>query len=65
LKIIHRNIQDFEQNHTRFIVISKKQETYDNKDLEILGEKSGLLITLPEDHAGGLHQVCLFLHGER
>lgn len=57
LKIIHRNIQDFEQNHTRFIVISKKQETYDNKDLEILGEKSGLLITLPEDHAGGLHQV--------
>ncbi|MFY7845557.1 prephenate dehydratase [Chryseobacterium gambrini] len=57
LKIIHRNIQDFEQNHTRFIVISKKQEAYDNKDLEILGEKSGLLITLPEDHAGGLHQV--------
>ena len=24
LKIIHHNIQDFEQNHTRFIVISKK-----------------------------------------
>lgn len=57
LKIIHRNIQDFEQNHTRFIVISKKLETYDNKNLEVLGEKSGLLITLPEDHAGGLHQV--------
>lgn len=57
LKIINRNIQDFEQNHTRFIIISKVQNSYDNKDLDVLGEKSGLLITLPEDHAGGLHQV--------
>lgn len=57
LKIIHRNIQDFEQNHTRFIIISKKQSGYNNTDLNILGEKSGLLLSLPEDHAGGLHQV--------
>jgi prephenate dehydratase len=57
LKIINRNIQDFEQNHTRFIVISKQQNSYKNLNLEVLGEKSGLLITLPEDHAGGLHQV--------
>ncbi|WP_267405441.1 MULTISPECIES: prephenate dehydratase [unclassified Chryseobacterium] len=57
LKIIHRNIQDFEQNHTRFIVISKVQNVYDNEKLNTLGEKSSLLITLPEDHAGGLHQV--------
>lgn len=57
LKIVNRNIQDFEQNHTRFIVISKHQNFYENDNLETLGEKSGLLITLPEDHAGGLHQV--------
>ncbi|GAA4161985.1 prephenate dehydratase [Chryseobacterium ginsenosidimutans] len=57
LKIIHRNIQDFEQNHTRFIIISKNQNVYENNNLNILGEKSGMLITLPEDHAGGLHQV--------
>jgi prephenate dehydratase len=57
LEIIHRNIQDFEQNHTRFIIISKTQNTYSNGNLNVLGEKSGLLITLPEDHAGGLHQV--------
>ncbi|MBB4805145.1 prephenate dehydratase [Chryseobacterium defluvii] len=57
LKIINHNIQDFEQNHTRFIVISKIQNPYNNNKLEVLGEKSGLLITLPEDHAGGLHQV--------
>ncbi|SDQ05255.1 prephenate dehydratase [Chryseobacterium soldanellicola] len=57
LKIINRNIQDFEQNHTRFIVISKQNTPYMNKNLSVLGEKSGLLITLPEDHPGGLHQV--------
>jgi len=57
LKIIHHNIQDFEQNHTRFIILSKDSGSYENEDLKILGEKSGLLITLPEDHAGGLHQV--------
>jgi len=57
LKIIHRNIQDFEQNHTRFIVISGTGSAYDNNRLESLGNKSALLITMPEDHAGGLHQV--------
>lgn len=57
LKIIHHNIQDFEQNHTRFIIISKESHRYENRNLKVLGEKSGLLITLPEDHAGGLHQV--------
>jgi prephenate dehydratase len=57
LKIINRNIQDFEQNHTRFIIISKQQDTYQNDNLETLGEKAGMLITLPEDHPGGLHQV--------
>jgi len=57
LKIIHHNIHDFEQNHTRFIIISKDSESYENNNLKVLGEKSGLLVTLPEDHAGGLHQV--------
>lgn len=57
LKIINRNIQDFEQNHTRFIIISKTSNRYNNENLNVLGEKSSLLITLPEDHAGGLHQV--------
>ncbi len=57
LKVIHRNIQDIEQNHTRFIIISKQQNVYTNNELNVLGEKSGLLITLPEDHPGGLHQV--------
>lgn len=57
LKIIHRNIQDFEQNHTRFIIISKENHSYHNKNLVVSGEKSGLIITLPEDHPGSLHQI--------
>lgn len=56
LKIIAENIQDLERNHTKFIVISRK-----NNDLELnfakISEKTSLLITLPDDHSGGLHQV--------
>jgi prephenate dehydratase len=56
LKVIDENIHDFEQNHTRFIVISKSEASFDS-DLNSSGKKTGLLITLPQDHAGGLHQV--------
>ncbi|WP_300672061.1 prephenate dehydratase [Soonwooa sp.] len=57
LEIIQRNIHDFEQNHTRFIIISKSKNSYNNSSLENIGRKSGLIVSLPEDHAGGLHQV--------
>ncbi|MFC4162893.1 prephenate dehydratase [Epilithonimonas zeae] len=56
LRIINGNIHDVEENHTRFIVISKSEESFDS-DLNSSGKKTGLLITLPQDHAGGLHQV--------
>lgn len=56
LKIIHFNIQDFEQNHTKFIVISKKKNSLE-LNFPTTSEKTSLLVTLPEDHAGGLHQV--------
>ena len=56
LKILKKNIHDFEQNHTRFIVISKKRDKLKLKQ-KFLGEKTSLMVTLPEDHAGGLHQV--------
>lgn len=56
LKILHHNIHDFEQNHTKFIVISKKKNILE-LDHRKISEKTSLIITLPEDHAGGLHQV--------
>ena len=56
LKVMKENIQDFEQNHTKFIVISKVNELLPLNLLKT-SEKTSLLVTLPEDHAGGLHQV--------
>lgn len=56
LKILDKNIHDFEQNHTRFIVISLDKNQLKLKQ-KYLGEKTSLIVTLPEDHAGGLHQV--------
>lgn len=56
LKIINDNIHDVEENHTRFIVISKTENTYQN-EMQSIGKKTAMLITLPQDHAGGLHQV--------
>lgn len=56
LKILNENIHDVEENHTRFIIISKTENSYENH-LENIGTKTAMLITLPQDHAGGLHQV--------
>ena len=56
LKILKKNIHDFEQNHTRFIVISLAKKSLKLKQ-KFIGEKTSLMVTLPEDHAGGLHQV--------
>lgn len=56
LKILNKNIQDFEQNHTKFIAISLANDQL-KLGFEKKSEKTSLLITLPEDHAGGLHQV--------
>ncbi len=56
LKILNENIHDVEENHTRFIIISKTENSYENH-LDNIGRKTAMLITLPQDHAGGLHQV--------
>ena len=56
LKILNENIHDVVENHTRFIIISKTENSYENH-LENIGKKTAMLITLPQDHAGGLHQV--------
>ncbi len=56
LSIYQKNIHDYANNQTRFAVLTK-----DNCKLsipqEIETEKTSLLITLPSDYAGALHQV--------
>ncbi|MEI3614466.1 prephenate dehydratase [Pseudogracilibacillus sp. SO30301A] len=56
LTIYEENIHDYPNNHTRFIVLAKDQKHVKINRPKTL-ERTSLLITLPEDRAGVLHQV--------
>ncbi|WP_171050894.1 prephenate dehydratase [Bacillus sp. BHET2] len=56
LKILHENIHDFAYNHTKFIVLHKKSESL-SLSQEKSVEKTTLMVTLPKDRSGALHQV--------
>ncbi|WP_017472708.1 prephenate dehydratase [Amphibacillus jilinensis] len=57
LEIVKPNIHDFINNQTRFIVLHKNDTALRIKGLELKGYKTTLMIALPTDHAGALHQV--------
>jgi len=57
LEIVKRNIHDFDNNHTRFIIISKKDTAFQPVDCIHLGYKTSLMVSLPADESGALHQV--------
>jgi prephenate dehydratase len=56
LTIVQRNIHDFDYNHTRFVVL-----TENGLDFEAISGsshyKTTMMVTLPSDRAGALHQV--------
>lgn len=54
LTIKATNIQDYENNHTRFIIVHK-QET--KRFTDAIHSKTTIIVTLPLDQAGALHQV--------
>lgn len=56
LTIYEENIHDYPNNHTRFSVLAK-DENIVKINHPISTEKTSLLITLPEDRPGVLHQV--------
>jgi len=56
LTILKENIHDYPNNHTRFIVLTNETELPEVKH-EVKLEKTSLLITLPSDKAGALHQI--------
>lgn len=56
LTMMEGNIHDYPNNHTRFIVLAK-DESYVNINHPVKLERTSILITLPEDRAGVLHQV--------
>lgn len=57
LEIVKENIHDFSNNHTRFVVLHKNDQAPNSKRLQSKGYKTTLMVTLPTDHAGALHQV--------
>lgn len=57
LAIVERDIHDFDFNHTRFLVLSDKNKDFIFKEDGFKGYKTTVMVTLPADHAGALHQV--------
>lgn len=56
LQIYKENVHDYPNNHTRFAVLAKDEGLLQiNHEME--HEKTSMLITLPSDYAGALHQV--------
>ncbi|MFD1781148.1 prephenate dehydratase [Fredinandcohnia salidurans] len=56
LTIVKHDIHDFDNNHTRFVVLHKEMLDLDLVK-ENTGDKTTLMVTLPSDQAGALHQV--------
>lgn len=51
LKLLETNIQDSENNYTRFILIAKEMEFYENAN------KISIMTTLPQNSAGSLNKL--------
>ncbi|MFQ3542642.1 prephenate dehydratase [Halobacillus rhizosphaerae] len=56
LTIWQENIHDYDNNHTRFAVVQKTPHTIKVNDLPSR-QKTTVMITLPQDYVGALHQV--------
>ncbi|MFY4774738.1 prephenate dehydratase [Metabacillus sp. RGM 3146] len=58
LEIVERDIQDYSHNHTRFVILHPSEDA-EPASFESLSsrEKTTLVITLPSDQSGTLHQV--------
>ncbi|PLR79493.1 prephenate dehydratase [Bacillus canaveralius] len=57
LEIVKENIHDFADNHTRFIILSLSPVAPGGPQSLYKGDKTSIMVTLPSDHAGALHQV--------
>jgi prephenate dehydratase len=55
LEIVQNDIHDYSFNHTSFVILSEANKPV--PDLDESRFKTTLMITLPSDHAGALHQV--------
>ncbi|MGJ9382931.1 prephenate dehydratase [Salipaludibacillus sp. CF4.18] len=58
LKIAQRKINDYENNRTRFLLLTKGDKPFSNKLIsDETTYKTSMMISLPSDFSGALHQV--------
>ncbi len=58
LDIVKRDVHDYEYNHTRFVMLHPDHEASPPVNPQLKGRpKTTLLVTLPSDRSGALHQV--------
>ncbi|WP_240376450.1 prephenate dehydratase [Bacillus piscicola] len=57
LTIVKDNIHDYSNNHTRFVLLSYKDVTQHLTTKSQSANKTTMMITLPSDYSGALHQV--------
>ncbi len=57
LHIANENIHDFAHNHTSFIVLARDANHVDLNGRYHVEDKTTLMVTLPSDFSGALHQV--------
>ncbi|TCP29803.1 prephenate dehydratase [Scopulibacillus darangshiensis] len=55
LSIVEQDVHDYQNNHTRFVILSQKPTDFQAGPHERY--KTTLMITLPSDYPGALHQV--------
>ncbi|WP_127587969.1 prephenate dehydratase [Paenibacillus koleovorans] len=53
LELLAENITDHDNNYTRFVLVGREKPQLKQADLQ----KSTIIVTLPEDYPGALHQV--------
>ncbi|TXL67622.1 prephenate dehydratase [Cerasibacillus terrae] len=58
LTIVQSDIHDFHYNHTRFVILtSNGHEINQNQGIKFNGYKTTVMVQLPDDRSGALHQV--------
>jgi len=57
LTIVKRNVHDYKNNHTRFVILSRNPGQLELDHSSVLKNKTTMIVTLPANIPGSLHQV--------
>lgn len=57
LEVVKSNIHDYDNNDTKFVILHTQEVELASDHPLYIGDRTTLMITLPSDYAGALHQV--------